>query len=1496
MATGNDAHHLVTPSLHRRKAPLFMPTTTVAVRKAVRDFDEYVHEAAALGVHLGYEIPKKAVKSGVTDVEVTMSETQVALFFPDQALRAIQRGKASWYDWMRHIIVFVIALVPAVLFYHVYYVPTWVDLFWQWVWVAIQWATYASECISAIAIILLAMMPLFICGALYAFVPFFLVSVEWDHRWISFVQENVCAVHYHPWFCPAYGNWRYPRLALLADCARQAFWAAVPLLRRFLFWESVLIFICVWLIVNRLTRRRTIWTVRLRIETQAFSVARCQKTRAKQETTSEKVAATPIITHVENYVKMAHTNMPTNLRDKYLAVCLLIASGWADNRVRVVQTTISDADTEPIQDNSRESLGDLGAQKRLLKTRNNTAPPNVWRKSVRVIKKSYAKLFDDVQRGQDRVLPGQDEDKERYSGVVTGPEFFYITEGFEGSMEDEIAGVSRHLRQLKSTVTGEYLDREIAPDAEARLERATDIICNFVKRLAKAHYIEILAFTLPQKWGSQREVWYQRLVEVGRTVVQPFLSGFVKTCELALPINKLPRLVGSMGMLCCAKDAASLCSVEQLFKKYMPHLVVKGMTQDGVNSRFASFARRAKRLGLKILSIDMSAMDSSWTKNDRARVRRVLHSIVDVLQELLEAELQQDYVTQCAAKKRALRWILKYIEVQLAAEDSILFSGERGTSIGNRILMLIVWAAELLRAYGDDEGEDRILRMFRCPAEAQNITTDERARGITEQHAMENHFPDDERYDNNIGDGDDCTLAVPHTMYASEEEFILAYEAYYKLVEPCSAWDEGTDMECLSMMCITAGDKQFFVPKVARNAQRLIAHKIRVLPGKHFAEGCLTYSPTPKEYAEIATDLWQRSFALRHTMVCRHLNRAMFEYCYSKSGDVGTVYDDDQKRLGKVDGDLRLSECLENVRANATCDVSGYVMVKATNFNSMACLSSPQIQALKAEWYESDIAWSVLELTDDLCANPDILLQSFPIGVNVAAALGFKLGFQEQLKRQLVKGEGVPPDMSGGTRPGGREVSTSDGAGKPTTQQPPKAASVIVHKDGRVLCGYEPQGKPRVGMLTFPGGKLEEGEFFEAGAIRELEEEGGLTADPSELKFVREHLCGKLLCKQYTVEHAKTRPASVLTADQLTDFKFRSAAEIIDQHAPNKIANCLKEAIVDGEFIPAAFGRSGQPAARAPPAPGSSARVRPPFEVKAVGAEPNATGPSQSEDYTHSHICPVCGDEYTHSHPHDKRFEHAQRAGACPNEHCSNHKSARTSTAGADTSRDQKEFRQPSGSRPVNGYGTPVGRKSEAKGKAGNNGSGLSPHAVSQNAGKSHAAGAESKGRSKGGKGQLGTGKAVRPHPAMNSPVDGEQRGASAQPRPKMWKPKLPVPAAAVHSPPQTAPPAMTLVPNPPPGPPIEQQESRVSEGRQVAFFKAPPPCPPRFEPVSVTPGRASSSTSVPPGFLNEQLLERTVSPIGSNMQAERAGISGHRDPNGGDRTSPPPRQEAEEF
>ena len=54
-------------------------------------------------------------------------------------------------------------------------------------------------------------------------------------------------------------------------------------------------------------------------------------------------------------------------------------------------------------------------------------------------------------------------------------------------------------------------------------------------------------------------------------------------------------------------------------------------------------------------------------------------------------------------------------------------------------------------------------------------------------------------------------------------------------------------------------------------------------------------------------------------------------------------------------------------------------------------------------------------------------------------------------------------------------------------------AAALVDADGRVLIAQRPPGKALAGLWEFPGGKLAPGERPEAGLIRELAEELGIT-------------------------------------------------------------------------------------------------------------------------------------------------------------------------------------------------------------------------------------------------------------------------------------------------------------------------------------------------------------------------------------------------------------------
>jgi len=785
--------HIVEPRLIRRTT--YDDNTTapcVAVIKATRHFDDYLHQLRAWGAQRQYELPKRTLKSGITTLDVALTYREVRYLWPERFTLRLRMARASWYDILR------VPTVPAV---------AWL------VTQVLKRCQVSTGLLERIFALLVFTPPASVAKALRTVFQFIATFTRGDtefRRGFTFGLVMVC-----------------------------------------LEWAS---------------RRKAEWRVRLKIESQAVSIACAQKTLAMQETVTEKAAATPIVTQVATQVRKTHEKVETSVRDRYVAVCVFVASAWAGNRVTIVDQTecVEDAETSVYApDTSMESVGDIGVAKRILKARNCTAPTNQLRSSVRVTAKSPEQLHHELQKGEERDIPGHDDIRETFSAVVIGPELCNISAGLTGDRHDEANALTRHLKVLVSPITGEVINRDISRDAADRMDRATDIICSILQALAREHAPDILHWSLPSKWGASRERYHSRLVGIGRTIKKPFLRGFVKLNEIGLPLNKLARLVGSMGMDICAKDAPGIACVENLFKRFMPHLVIKGLRQEDIEQRLKSFSERGSRFKQQIISIDMSAMDSSWTIDDRSRVRRCMVAVQDEILEFLEADFQPDLVTLCAEAKEDVRWQLKYHNVRMAPKDAILFSGERGTSIANRLLMLIIFSAELLRLFSD--GEQRIRNMFFCAPECFLYGQEERNSGEVEVppcKVKQEHFPDHPSFDCCTGDGDDCAMLLPLGAYRSKEEMMLAWEEYGKLVDPCSHWAERNDIELLSLMCIRTGkdNKAFFIPKLKKNFQRILAFSLHIPPGRLFAEGTQTYVPSPKDYMRVATELWLRSF------------------------------------------------------------------------------------------------------------------------------------------------------------------------------------------------------------------------------------------------------------------------------------------------------------------------------------------------------------------------------------------------------------------------------------------------------------------------------------------------------------------------------------------------------------------------------------------------------------------------------------------------------------
>lgn len=592
-----------------------------------------------------------------------------------------------------------------------------------------------------------------------------------------------------------------------------------------------------------------------------------------------------------------------------------------------------------------------------------------------------------VERGVIRPDAVRDADASvtRVSTTILGPPVVPCNAPLDSSShQNEMLGLSRHLAR----------DRPVYTDkARERFRRALA----FVESEIEGEFRRLELFKdckLPAAWSTT--------LKEATTEAAPFerfykLCGFVKSGELGLKPEKLPRLIGNPGPYEAEAQAECISLFEQYFCHAFPKFMLKGLTMRQSRDKLKQTLESAKAEDKTIASCDFSAMDSSWDLEEKRSISAMIRKLGDVLIDTLAALAKPVDPTDT----ERIKWVFKTMTAELDAKDSILFSGERGTSILNRLLVLTLRTAEIAR--------------FRGEPACHNFWGRARRR-----------VPRSEG-DFDIGDGDDTAFDAQD--YPNAEAIVEAYRAYGKTIEPVLS---KAAIEVLSTYVFISSKNKFYaLVKVKKNVERL-CYAIR--PTTVVQDGNVP-AVTAGIHAEYATAAYQRAIACAGTPVVRKMALAVGDHHRSKA-ELGGVTSaqlnaDDRRRRPELAAGLGTLEVMgkEAHDAVAGANCNGFVMEHWLTFSSGK--SPPRgalIEAHSKEWMEADYMTGEAVINDDDLLNPEAYLSRCGWTTHIAESLGVT---SPTLLKCCLPGASpsAPTRPAGGQRDGNSSSSRSDGGG-----------------------------------------------------------------------------------------------------------------------------------------------------------------------------------------------------------------------------------------------------------------------------------------------------------------------------------------------------------------------------------------------------------------------------------------------------------------------------------
>lgn len=260
---------------------------------------------------------------------------------------------------------------------------------------------------------------------------------------------------------------------------------------------------------------------------------------------------------------------------------------------------------------------------------------------------------------------------------------------------NELCGVTRHLQAVPEW-------DEMKPEYMGYLDLAGDMIFDHLMKELDGRVHEIGDRTrTPITWGAE---FRERMENEATAEPRPFLGGHNKPLEPALidlaagDQDKLPRLIGDVKPQNASKAAEYVQPLEEAVKLVLDDFTFKGLTLEEVDTQVETMLRECEE-GMLMASIDFGAFDSTKSPNDMRWERKCMLGVVARLSDSWH-KLVDPKILEAFCEEKKLAWRLRFITILMEYCDYILFSGLRGTSVGNILTVLRHFVAEIIRVHG----------------------------------------------------------------------------------------------------------------------------------------------------------------------------------------------------------------------------------------------------------------------------------------------------------------------------------------------------------------------------------------------------------------------------------------------------------------------------------------------------------------------------------------------------------------------------------------------------------------------------------------------------------------------------------------------------------------------------------------------------------------------------------------------------------------------------